>query len=80
MSIDQLNLYTPGQNLSNLAVNVDYNRLQEHKIEMTIDFTAHPADVTILEGSIIECNGNRYVLTADEVFTMANNRILLNIL
>lgn len=73
MTIQQRNLYLPAQNLSNLSVNVDDNRLGNDQTDITVDFTTSPATVTVKQGSVIEVNGNSYVIdTADEVFQMTN--------
>jgi hypothetical protein len=73
MAIEKINLYTPGNNLMNLALNVDYNRLSEDKSQITVNFATTPATVTIKRGSIIECNGNRYLINgSDYSFQMAN--------
>lgn len=72
MAINKVNLYTPGQNLTNLANNVDYNRLGIDQTNIEVDFSGSPAQVTIKQGSLIEINGNRYIVQgADYVFTMA---------
>lgn len=68
---EKKNLYLPGQNLSNLANNTDYNRVGDDKTVIEVDFTGSPAEVTIKTGSIFECNGNLYTVTADEVFTLS---------
>ena len=73
MAIIQKNLYLPGQDLTNLAQNVDYNRLGLDRCNITVDFGVSPAEVTIKQGSLIEVNGNLYAIeAADYVFAMAN--------
>jgi len=73
LGIIQKNLYLPGQNLTNLAQNVDYNRLGLDRCNITVDFNVSPANVTIKQGSLIEVNGNLYAIeAADYVFAMAN--------
>jgi hypothetical protein len=73
MAITQLNLYTPGQNLSNLANNTDYNRLGVDKTNISVNFGTTPATVSIKQGSIIEANGNLYTVSgADFSFQMTN--------
>ena len=73
MAIEQLNSYMPGQNLNNLANNVDYNRLGDDKTLIEADFSGSPAEITVKIGSLWEVNGNLYTIdTADEVFTMDN--------
>jgi len=73
MGVTQRNLYLPGQNLSNLAVNVDDNRLGNDQTDITVNFGTTPATVTVKVGSIIEVNGNSYVIdTSDYVFQMSN--------
>ena len=73
MAIIKINNYTPGKNLTSLALNVDYNRLGEDKSQITVNFGTVPATVTIKRGSIFECNGNRYLINgADYSFQMAN--------
>ena len=73
MAITQLNLYLPGQNLTNLAQNSDYNRLNDCKMAITVNFGVSPAEVTVKIGSLIEVNGNLYAIdTADYVFSMDN--------
>lgn len=72
MTINKVNNYIPGQNITNLANNVDYNRLGMDQTIIEVDFTGSPAQVTIKQGSIIEVNGNKYIVQgADYVFTMA---------
>ena len=71
MAIVKSNNYIPGQNLTDLALNVDYDRLGEDKIQITVNFAGAPATVTIHKGSVWECNGNRYMVTgADYTFQM----------
>jgi hypothetical protein len=73
MAIVQKNLYLPGQNLTNLALNADLNRLGDDKTNITIDFGTTPATITIKVGSIIEVNGNCYAIEGiDYSFQMAN--------
>jgi hypothetical protein len=73
MAIVQKNLYMPGQNLTNLALNVDINRLGVDKSNITVNYGTVPATVTIKEGSIIEVNGNVYAIEgADYSFQMSN--------
>jgi hypothetical protein len=73
MAIIQKNLYLPGQNLTNLAQNVDYNRYQDFKGTITVNFGTVPATVTVKVGTILEVNGNLYAIeTADYVFQMDN--------
>ena len=74
MAVTKLNEYLPGQNLTNLALNVDYNRLGCDMTDISINFGTSPYTVTIAEGSIIECNGNLYAITgSDYSFQAANN-------
>jgi len=71
--IVQKNLYLPGQDLTNLAQNVDYNRYQDFKGNITVNFGVSPAEVTVKVGTILEVNGNLYAIeTADYVFSMDN--------
>jgi len=71
--IVQKNLYLPGQDLTNLAQNVDYNRYQDFKGTITVNFGTVPATVTVKVGTILEVNGNLYAIeTADYVFSMDN--------
>ena len=71
--IVQKNLYLPGQDLTNLAQNVDYNRYQDFKGTITVNFGTVPATVTVKVGTILEVNGNLYAIeTADYVFQMDN--------
>jgi hypothetical protein len=73
MSIDQLNLYIPGQNLSNMGSNIDYNRFQSAKIQISVNFGTTPATVSVLIGSLIEVNGNLYTISSsNETFQMSN--------
>lgn len=73
MPIVKINNYTPGNNLTSLSLNVDYNRLGEDKSQITVNFGTVPATVTIKRGSIFECNGNRYLINgADYSFQMSN--------
>ena len=73
MGIIQKNLYLPGQDLTNLAQNVDYNRYQDFKGNITVNFGTVPATVTVKVGTILEVNGNLYAIeTADYVFQMDN--------
>lgn len=69
MAIVQRNLYLPGRDLTNLAQNVDLNRVGMDLTDISIAFGA-PSVVTVAAGSMIECNGNIYVLTTDETFNM----------
>jgi hypothetical protein len=68
----QRNVYSPGQNLNNLSINVDDNRVENDQSYITVNFTTSPATVTVLTGSKFEVNGNNYVVTVDEVFQMSN--------
>ncbi len=74
MAITKINNYITGSgnNLTNLCQNVDYLRLQEDKIQITVSYAGSPATVTIKKGSMIEINGNLYLITADYSFAMAN--------
>lgn len=73
MAIEKYNLYMPGQNLTSLALNVDINRIGIDKVNIDVNYGTVPATVTIKEGSIIEVNGNLYVITgSDYSFQMAN--------
>lgn len=73
MAIVKINNYSPGNNLSSLSLNVDYNRLGEDKSQITVNFGTTPATVTIKRGSIFECNGNRYLINgSDYSFQMSN--------
>lgn len=72
MSIIKVNTYLADRNITNMAVNVDYNRLGEDKTQISVNYGTTPATVTIKNGSIIECNGNRYLINADYSFQMAN--------
>jgi len=73
MSIDQLNSYLPGQNLNNLANNVDYNSLGMDFTQISSPFTGSPATVSVAIGSMWELNGNRYVInTAAATFALAS--------
>jgi len=73
MAIIQKNLYLPGQDLTNLAQNVDYNRLGLDRCNITVNFGTVPATITIKQGSLIEVNGNLYAIeAADYTFAMAN--------
>ena len=73
MAITQRNTYIPGQNIMNMANNIDYNRLNDCKARITVNFGVSPASVTVKVGSIIEVNGNLYCITgADYTFAMAN--------
>jgi hypothetical protein len=71
MSIVKRNNYLTDRNLTDLAYNVDYNRLGEDKIQISVSFAGSPATVTIHKGSVWECNGNRYIVeSADYTFQM----------
>jgi hypothetical protein len=72
VAITQVNNYMPGKNLARLTVNEDYDRIGNDRVFITVNPATVPATITVLEGSIIECNGNTYVLDADESFQMAN--------
>lgn len=72
MSITKVNTYLTDRNITNMSLNVDYNRLGEDKTQITVNYGTTPATVTIKNGSIIECNGNRYLIDADYSFQMAN--------
>jgi len=73
MAIVKVNNYGTENNLTNVALNVDYDRLQEDKTDISINYGTSPATVTVNVGSIIEVNGNRYVVqTSSESFQMDN--------
>jgi hypothetical protein len=72
MAITQINTYMPAKNLANITVNEDYDRLGDDRAFVTVNPGTVPATITVLSGSIIECNGNTYYLDADESFQMAN--------
>ncbi len=72
MSILKVNTYLTDRNITNMALNVDYDRLGEDKIDISINNATTPATITIKNGSIIECNGNRYLIDADYSFQMSN--------
>lgn len=72
MSVEKKNVYIPGQNITNLGNNVDYNRVADDKTSITVNFTGSPASVTIKAGSLIESNGNLYRVNADVTFTMGS--------
>jgi hypothetical protein len=73
MAIEKYNLYMPAQNLTNLSLNVDINRIGIDKINIDVNYGTSPATVSIKEGSIIEVNGNLYVINgSDYTFQMAN--------
>lgn len=64
MAITQLNQYSTSQNIANLANNVDYNRIGEDLTYITVNFTTNVVSIKV--GSMIEANGNLYVVqTAD---------------
>jgi len=71
MGITQRNEYLPAQDLSNLSANVDDTRIGVDQTQISVNFTTTPATVTVKVGSIIEVNGNSYLITAsDETFQM----------
>lgn len=73
MAIEQTNVYSTNQNITNLAINVDYDRLEIDQSIIEVNFGTTPATVTVKVGSLIEVNGNRYrIITADETFQMSN--------
>jgi hypothetical protein len=74
MAITKINNYVTvtGNNLTSLALNVDYLRLQEDRIQITVNYAGSPATVTIKKGSLIEVNGNLYLITSDYSFAMTN--------
>jgi hypothetical protein len=82
MAITQKNLYSTTQNLSNLTVNVDANRLGDDRTNISVNFGTTPATVSIKQGSWIEANGNIYVVdSADYSFQMnssSDNYIYFN--
>jgi hypothetical protein len=74
MAITQLNSYLPGQNLTNLAENVDYNRVGDDKTDITINHTTNPWTFTIKVGSLIEKDGNIYTVdTSDYTLQATDN-------
>jgi hypothetical protein len=72
MAFVKRNNYLPEQDLTNLAQNVDLNRVSDDKTFISVSFSGSPATVTIKAGSLIEVNGNQYDITSDEVFVMDN--------
>lgn len=72
MAITQQNLYIPGFNVPSIATNIDYDRLGVDKSVISVDYSVSPAVVTVKKGSIIEANGDTYLVDNDEVFAMAN--------
>jgi hypothetical protein len=48
MPIVQKNLYLPGQNLTNLALNMDLVRLGIDIVNITVNFGTSPATITLL--------------------------------
>jgi hypothetical protein len=73
MAIEKYNVYMPAQNLTNLSLNVDINRIGIDKINIDVNYGTSPATVSIKEGSIIEVNVNLYVINgSDYTFQMAN--------
>jgi hypothetical protein len=73
MAIVKKNLFLPGQNLTNMGLNVDLNAFSDDKTYITVNFGTSPATVSVKVGSIIEANGNRYTIeSADYSFQMAN--------
>ncbi len=72
MAITQQNLYIPGFDISSIAKNIDYDRLGVDKSVISVDYSVSPAVVTVKKGSIIEANGDTYLIDNDEVFAMAN--------
>jgi len=72
MAIVKYNNYMPGFSVSNLQGNHDYDRLGIDQSDITVDYTVSPAEVTVHDGSVIEANGDTYLINGDEVFTMAN--------
>lgn len=74
MAITQLNSYLPSQNLTNLAENVDYNRVGDDKTDITVNHTTSPWTFTIKVGSLIEKDGNIYTVdTADYTLQATDN-------
>jgi hypothetical protein len=73
MAVEKVNLYTPGKNLTNQGLNIDYNRLSDDKTFIEVSFATSPATVTIKAGSFLETNGALYrVSQDDEVFQMSD--------
>lgn len=73
MGIVKLNNYLSDRYLSDLANNVDYNRLHTDKTNISVNFGTSPATVSIKQGSMIEANGNSYTVNGgDYDFQMAN--------
>lgn len=74
MAITQLNLYSTTQNLSSMANNIDYNRIGVDKTDITVNHGTSPWTFTIKQGSIIEKDGNLYVIdTADYTLQATSN-------
>lgn len=72
MTIKNIGNFKADKNLTELAQNVDYNRLGSQDFYITVNYGTTPATVTVKAGSIFECNGNRYEATIDEPFQMSN--------
>lgn len=72
MAIIKLNNYIPGKDVENLIDNVDIDRLGVDKTMISVNYGTSPATVTVLQGSIIECSGDTYLVDADNAFSMAN--------
>jgi len=73
MGITQRNEYLPAQDLNNLSANVDDTRINGDLSRISVDFGTTPATVTVEVGSLIEVNGNTYLITTDdETFQMSS--------
>lgn len=73
MAVEKTNIYFPERNLTNLGLNIDYNRVADDRSAIEINTGTSPATIIIKQGSIIEVNGNRYIITdSDYSFQMDN--------
>lgn len=72
-TIDQNNLYIPSQSISSLTENVDDNRFSRDETNISVNFGTTPATVSIKAGSVIEADGDTYLVeTSDFSFQMTN--------
>lgn len=67
MANEKTSVYQPARNLSNLTLNVDYNRIGLHELTITEYLTS--VQPQIAAGSIIEVNGALYKFTSNETIS-----------
>lgn len=72
MSIKNIGTFKTDKDLTLMGLNVDYERLGDQDFKFSVNYTTTPATVTVKDGSIWECNGNRYQADGDYTFQLDN--------